>query len=144
MIVVADSSPLRYLVVFGEQRLLPELFGETWIPSAVLGELSAAATPDVVREFLASPPDWLKVRDPGDGVLSAVAAELDAGERAALALAHELNADLVLLDDAAARHEARTLGLRITGTIGLLRLARSVGWSTSPPWSISFGTLDST
>jgi predicted nucleic acid-binding protein len=66
MIVVADSSPLRYLIVLGEQRLLPELFGETWIPSTVLDELSAAETPGPVREFLRSPPDWLKVLSMGD------------------------------------------------------------------------------
>jgi len=123
MIVVADSSPLRYLIVFGEQRLLPELFGETWIPSAVLDELSAAATPGPVREFLHSPPGWLKVRDAGNESIQSIATELDRGERAALALAQELHADLVLLDDAAARHEARLLGFRITGTIGVLRLA---------------------
>jgi predicted nucleic acid-binding protein len=72
MIVVADSSPLRYLIVFGQQDLLPTLFGETWIPTAVL---------------------------------------------------RELHADLVLMDDAAGRREALSLRLRITGTVGVLRLA---------------------
>ena len=43
MVVVADSSPLRYLVGLGKQDLLPELLGEIWIPSAVLEELSASA-----------------------------------------------------------------------------------------------------
>jgi predicted nucleic acid-binding protein len=127
MIVVAYSSPLRYLIVFGEHRLLPELFGDVWVPSTVLDELSAASTPDSVRQFLHAPPPWLNVRDPGDDSLQDVVAELDRGERAALALARELHADLVLLDDAAARHEATSLGLRITGTIGLLRLAAERG-----------------
>jgi predicted nucleic acid-binding protein len=46
MAVVADSSPLRYLIVLGEQDLLPELLGEIWIPPAVLEELSASANED--------------------------------------------------------------------------------------------------
>jgi hypothetical protein len=45
MIVVADSSPLRYLIVLGQAGLLPGMFGETWIPLAVVSELSTTATP---------------------------------------------------------------------------------------------------
>jgi predicted nucleic acid-binding protein len=127
MVVVADSSPLRYLIVLGQQDLLPELLGETWIPSAVLDELSAPATPAGVRAFLHSLPGWLKVRAPERQTLEGIASELDRGERAALALAREIAADLVLLDDAAARAQAKLLGFRITGTIGLLRLAAERG-----------------
>jgi predicted nucleic acid-binding protein len=127
MVVVADSSPLRYLIVLGEQNLLPELLGEVWIPSAVLEELSAPATPAGVRAFLHSLPGWLKVRDPERQTLEGIAIELDRGERSALALAREIGADLVLLDDAAARTQARSLGFRITGTIGFLRLAAERG-----------------
>ena len=132
MVVVADSSPLRYLIVVGEQELLPELFGETWIPSAVLIELSASSTPAGVRTFLNNPPGWLKVREPREETLETISAELDRGERAALALARELNADLVLLDDAAARSEAKSLGFRITGTVGVLRLAAERGLINVP------------
>jgi len=127
MLIVADSSPLRYLIVVGEHDLLPELFGEIWIPSAVLSELSASGTPASVRAFLHSPPRWLKVRDPRQETLNSISAELDGGERAALALARDLNADLVLLDDAAARKEAASLGFRMTGTVGVLRLAAERG-----------------
>jgi predicted nucleic acid-binding protein len=123
MIVVADSSPLRYLIVIGAVHLLPELFGETWVPSAVLAELSAVSTPSDVRAFLGSAPDWLRVGEPTEESLAAVSRELDWGERAALALGRDLKAGLLLLDDAAGRTEARALGFRVTGTIGLLRLA---------------------
>jgi hypothetical protein len=71
MIVVADSSPLRYLIALKQQELLPRIFGETWLPSAVVKELSAAAAPLEVREFLNHPPEWLKVRDPSKSALAA-------------------------------------------------------------------------
>jgi hypothetical protein len=89
----------------------------------VVKELSAGATPSVVRDFLAHRPDWLHIRDPTPEMVAAVNAELDPGERAALALACELRADLVLMDDAAGRREASSLHLRMTGTLGVLRLA---------------------
>lgn len=55
--------------------------------------------------------------------IAQIAPGLDEGERAALALVWELHADLVLLDDAAGRKEARALKIHMTGTIGVLRLA---------------------
>lgn len=127
MIVVADSSPLRYLIVIGQQDLLPTLFGAAWIPSVVLHELSAGSTPAVVRDFVASPPAWLQVRDPAPASIDAISPDLEPGERAALALARDLHADLVLIDDAAGRREAVSLHLRMTGTIGVLRLAAERG-----------------
>jgi predicted nucleic acid-binding protein len=53
--------------------------------------------------------------------------DLDRGERAALALASDVAADLVLIDDAAGRREAKALGLRIMGSLGILRLAAEQG-----------------
>src|SRR5258708_24539107 len=127
MIVVADSSPLRYLIVLRQQELLPILFREIWIPSRILSELSDAATPVVVRDLIENRPKWLQVRDPAPETLAYIDDALDDGERAALALARELDADLVLMDDAAGRRAAGLLRLRITGTIGVLRLAAERG-----------------
>jgi hypothetical protein len=59
--------------------------------------------------------------------LDAVSADLDEGERAAIALAVEVKADLVLIDEAAGRRVAKGLGMRITGTVGVLRLAAERG-----------------
>jgi hypothetical protein len=64
--------------------------------------------------------------------LAAITSDLDPGERAALALARELNADPVLLDDAAGRREALALRMRITGTVGVLRLAAESGLIDRP------------
>lgn len=62
MIVVADTSPLNYLVLIGEQELLPTLFGRIVIPEAVFQELRATVTPQTVQKWLAQAPDWLEIR----------------------------------------------------------------------------------
>jgi predicted nucleic acid-binding protein len=123
MLVVADTSPLRYLIAIGEEGVLPTIFGEVWVPGAVVAELTTSSTPESVRHLMENRPRWLSVRDPQEAAVAGVNPDLDPGERAALALALELRADLVLLDDAAGRREAASLGLRMTGTVGVLRLA---------------------
>jgi predicted nucleic acid-binding protein len=54
MVVIADTTPVNYLVLIRHQDLLPRLFGRLLIPEAVLRELHAAATPQVVREWTES------------------------------------------------------------------------------------------
>ena len=56
-----------------------------------------------------------------------VSVNLDSGERAAIALAKKHEAELLLIDDQAGRAEARRLGLRLTGTLGVLRVAAERG-----------------
>jgi predicted nucleic acid-binding protein len=123
MLVIADTSPLRYLTIIGEIRLLPMIFGQVFAPTAVLEELTASSSPDDVRSLLESRPDWLKFQCPEPNSVDAVNFNLDRGERAALALALQLKADLVLIDDAAGRKEAKRLGIRTTGIVGVLVLA---------------------
>jgi predicted nucleic acid-binding protein len=53
--------------------------------------------------------------------------ELDLGERAAIALAGAIHADLLLIDEAAGRAEAKRRNLRVTGTLGVLRTAAERG-----------------
>ncbi len=62
MIVVADTTPINYLVLTGHDGLLPKLFGQVLIPREVLRELRAEATPHAVREWIKSPPDWVEIR----------------------------------------------------------------------------------
>ncbi len=76
------------------------------------------STPEIVRATVRSHPDWLLVRDPASEFLTRINSALDNGERTALAIALELGAALVLIDDAQARRDAAILGLRMTGTIG--------------------------
>jgi predicted nucleic acid-binding protein len=56
MLVIADASPLRYLIVIGEEHLLPAMFQEVCAPSAVISELTAESTPERVRSVIDSGP----------------------------------------------------------------------------------------
>ena len=102
MIVVADTSVICYSVLIGSVDLLPQLFGRLHIPIAVRDELMAFEAPVEVRAWMGTPPDWLVVETvvpQSDALVS----RLHAGEREALLLAKGLNADLLLLDEKAAR-----------------------------------------
>ncbi len=125
MIIVSNTSPINYLILIGHINLLPELFQQIIIPQAVYSELSDASAPSPVQTWIATPPDWLKIQpvsQPSDAILDL----LDPGERAAILLAQELNADLLLLDDMKARRTATERGLAITGILGILDQAATM------------------
>lgn len=119
MIVIADTSPLNYLILIGQAELLPRLFGEVLIPQMVLDELGGTGAPAEIIDWLNCIPDWLKVKQVKPSTTIDLS-HLDPGERDAILLAIELSADLVLLDDRQARIAAKKLGLPITGTVGIL------------------------
>ena len=105
MIVIADSTPLNYLILIHQVDLLPQLFDRILIPPAVFEELQHQEAPEVVQRWIAAPPSWLQVQALRS-VLDPALGFLDPGEREAIALAEELQADQLLLDDADARREA--------------------------------------
>jgi predicted nucleic acid-binding protein len=120
MLVVADSSPLNVLVALGYVEILPKLFQTVVIPTQVANELSHHRTPIAVRNFIASPPSWLQVRIPR---MVEPIPTLDPGEEAAISLAREINADLLLIDDSDGRKAAVQRHLAVIGTIGILERA---------------------
>jgi predicted nucleic acid-binding protein len=126
MRVVSDTTPINYLVLIGAEELLPALFVEILLPAAVLHELQAPSTPETVRQWITSHPPWLKtttMASPPDTTLS----HLDEGEREAIQLAVESRADLLLVDEKAARREATSRGLATSGTLGILDRAAEKG-----------------
>jgi predicted nucleic acid-binding protein len=119
-LVIADTGPINYLILIGHIDILPALFGKIILPAAVRSELTDA--PHIVRIWIADPPPWLEVRaatQPGD----TQAEKLDPGEKEAIALALEIHADLLLMDDREGVTAARSKGLTVTGTLGVLALA---------------------
>ena len=91
------------------------------MPEPVASELSAVGAPAAVREWITEPPMWVDVRPVPPDVVSMITDDLDPGERAAIALAETVNADLLLIDEAAGRAEAKRRHLRVTGTLAVLR-----------------------
>ena len=120
MIVVADSSPLIVLVNIGHTEVLPALFREVVIPPQIAAELADAKRPQVVQEFIREKPAWLRIQAP---VSMEPIPELHEGESAAISLARELRADLLLIDERDGRSAALARDLQITGTIGILQRA---------------------
>jgi predicted nucleic acid-binding protein len=126
MRVIADASPLRYLILIWHIDLLSTLFSQIIVPRAVADELQRPNTPPVVRQWLQHLPPWCLLRVPQQRHATALE-ELGAGEREALLLAQELQADLVLIDEDKGRRVARALGLALTGTLGVLEQAAERG-----------------
>jgi predicted nucleic acid-binding protein len=125
-LVVADTSPLRYLVQIDQIELLPRLFEKISVPSVVCDELRHPSAPEAVRNWMSSRPDWLEVSVVGARADPSLGA-LDEGEKSAIALALSLSADLVLIDDRKGAAVAREKGFEVTGTLGILDLAARRG-----------------
>ena len=117
MIVVSNTSPLNYMVLIGAANLLADLFGEIYVPPQVIDELGDADSPAAVRNWVQTPPPWLVVRPASR---AAPNWKLHVAEANAIALAKEMGADRLLIDERRGREVARREGLRVTGVLGLL------------------------
>lgn len=130
MIVVADTTPVNYLILIGEIAVLPRLYGRVVIPPAVQEELNSSRAPASVRAWIAQPPAWLEVLTPAP-ISDTALTSLDAGEREAIALAEQLSLSSgsiqLIVDEILGRREAERRGLPVIGTIGVLREAASEG-----------------
>ncbi len=124
---VFDTSPLCYLVLIGEVSIARRLFEDVLIPPAVERELSHSGAPQTVRDWIADPPSWLQIREVNVRQSFPAAPKLDEGEREAIWLAQQLQADWLVLDEKFARRVAQELGHKVTGLIGLLAEASQRG-----------------
>ena len=116
MIVVSDTSPLTALLTVGEERLLTKLFDEVVIPLAVRNELLRK------HDRL---PDWLRIASVQDTAhVDKFSQLVDAGEAEAIALALELHADRVLMDERKGRKLATQEGVAVIGLLGVVLLAK--------------------
>ena len=122
MLVVADTTPINYLVLITQIDILASLYEEVVVPGAVAAELRHPKAPPVVRAWIAAPPLWCTIRQPQAQPDPALM-HLGAGEREALTLAEELGAGAFLTDDLEGREEAMHRGIEVTGTLGILERA---------------------
>jgi uncharacterized protein len=120
MIVVSNTSPLLNLAIIGRLDLLRHLYGAILVPQAVYDELVVAGQgkPDA-SEIKAL--NWIETKQPANSPLvTSLKLELDDGEAEAIALATDLKADLLLLDERQGRIVAGRLGLTVVGLLGVL------------------------
>jgi len=124
--VIADTSPIQYLYQTHLLDLLPKIYDSIILPQAVADELAAGLALGVPLPDLASL-SWLEVRTTQINLALPEISGLGAGETEALALALEIEDSLVIVDDALARHYAKQLGIKFTGTLGILLKAKQLG-----------------
>jgi uncharacterized protein len=122
VIVISDTSIITNLAAIQHLQLLPQLHNQVIIPEAVYRELTDI-DPPVPGSVEVQAATWIEIRQ----VVNRNTVErlqqqvrLDLGESEAIALALELSADLLLIDERRGRAEANRLGLRITGILGIL------------------------
>lgn len=125
--MVSDTSPLRALHHLQLMHLLPLFYSQVLIPPIVVAEFSRADPAFLSR--LAGDYAFIQVRSPAAPLLvpAAFAEKLDAGEMEAISLALEIHADVVLIDESAARAAAIRLGLKVSGVLALLARAKLCG-----------------
>src|ERR1019366_2332553 len=124
-LVIADTGPVNYLILIGHIDVLPALFEKVILPAVVRDELKHRKAPPAVQQWIAAPPSWVEVRQTANVMDASDPSHvtLDAGEEAAIALAVELRAELILMDDRDGVLVARSKGFRVAGTLGILSMA---------------------
>jgi predicted nucleic acid-binding protein len=129
MRVVSNTSPLSNLAIIGRLPLVWEQFGAVIIPEAVSTELARRAYPHALDALSEARGNSLlttvSIRESAAADL--LSAQLDRGEAEAIALATQVKADWLLIDERAGRLIARRTGLRITGVLGILIRAKTHG-----------------
>jgi predicted nucleic acid-binding protein len=114
--VISDTSCLILFHKIGELDILRKVYD------------SVITTPEVAEEFMFELPDWIHIEAVKDKKYQEfLETQIDWGEASAIALAKEMEAPLLLLDDLKARKLAVKLNLKITGTLGVIHKAKQIG-----------------
>jgi len=112
-IIVSDTSCLILLQKIHQLNLLKDLFGKIII------------TQEVQNEFNGTLPDFFAIQDARDvNYVRILETFLDKGEASVIALALEFDDCLLIIDELKGRKEAKSMGIKITGTLGVLLLAK--------------------
>lgn len=126
MIVVADATPLHYLIIIDHIDVFPKIFKKVMIPPAVAAELGRPKAPEVVQAWISGPPAWLEIRSPTPSE-AADLKSLGAGEREAISLAEDIGANWLIVDDHDGRQAAARRKIPVIGTLRVLDEAAGRG-----------------
>jgi uncharacterized protein len=124
MLVVSDTSPIINLATIEHLHLLPELFSEIVIPSAVFNEVAGPGSHEPGAKEIKEA-SWVKVLAvPTQPLLPQLLHDLDQGEAEAIVLALDIKAEYVLIDEILGRKIALSYNLQPLGVLGILLLAK--------------------
>lgn len=127
MIVVCDSTILIGLAKIGKLDLLREIFSRIYVPEEVFYEVVEKGKGKPGSESIKGT-DWIEIIHVKDKIqVDLLTVSLDKGEAEVLALAKQLGADLILVDDEKARKSAVLAGYDVMGLLGLFILAKKLG-----------------
>lgn len=115
-VIISDTSCLIILTKIGELELLRTLYKTVTI------------TEEIVEEYGENLPDWIRVQQVKDHYSQQLLEmHIGKGEASAIALALESDDPVLILDDWKARKVAERLGIRVTGTLGVIIKAKKSG-----------------
>ena len=124
MRIVCNSTILIALPRIGHLWILEKLFASLTIPTAVYNDVVVKGSGKPGARDVAEA-RWIHVQEVSDiEALDELASVLHQGEAEAIALAQEMAADLIILDDKLARKTAMAVGLNVAGTLAILHLAK--------------------
>lgn len=124
MIVFSNTTPFIALSVIGRLDLMQSLFASVHVVEDVVDECSRGgiiAVPDLRRL------SWIKVVSSQPTAMASILLELDRGEKHTISTALEMKADITIIDEKIGRNIAEYLGLKVTGTLGILLKAKTMG-----------------
>jgi predicted nucleic acid-binding protein len=125
-IVVVNATPIIALVLINQLSLLQYLYNEVIIPPEVQAEVLTGG-PSGVGKVELEGANWIRTIPLQDPRRADLLSDLDRGEAEVIALAQELDAQLIIIDERLARRHAKRLGLTLTGTLGVLLKAKEQG-----------------
>ena len=125
--VVLNATPIISLNAIGRLDLLEKLYNKIYIPQAVYEEVCVDGDEVIDKNNLLSFPKFSIERISNNDAKKYFSASLHKGEVETMILASELGVDLCIIDDQVARNHAKFLGLKVTGTLGVLVKSKEKG-----------------
>lgn len=124
MIIVSNTSPISNLAKVGKLNLIQQLYGKILIPRAVHEELLDERAGETVIRTVQSA-TWLEIQSvQNQELVNELRSRVNVGEAEAIALAVEVEATRLIIDERLGRQAASDLGVKITGVLGILLLAK--------------------
>lgn len=124
--VVSNTTPIISLLKIGKLNILNDLYGEIFIPQEVFNEIEVGQHKEFYTDL--STIEWIKIEKINNEMSLSYFMDLDKGEAEAIVLATEKKADLIIIDESLGRFHAKHIGLKVTGTIGILLKAKQLGY----------------